>query len=56
MSKGYQNSGDPEISIDSDIWTQLGRVGGFSLMERGGGYLRPWKEGEDTINSQPWLE
>lgn len=27
MSKGYPNSGDPEMSIDSDIWTQLGRVG-----------------------------
>lgn len=27
MSKGYSNSGDPEMSIDSEVWIQLGRVG-----------------------------
>lgn len=27
MSKGYSNSEDLEMSIDSDIWTQLGRLG-----------------------------
>lgn len=36
VRKGYKNLGDPETSIDSDVWTQHGRVGRIFTVERRG--------------------